>query len=880
MSEILNRSIKSISNLWSPRVERLIIITLPLYLLGIAIGVAGPYMGYLLFLRDLPSIQSLKTYLPPAATRVYSDKGEIIGEYFTEKRYVLPIQAIPGFVIEAFVAAEDIRFFEHHGVDYRGILRAFLKNVEAGKIVQGGSTITQQVAKSLLLSPEKSLRRKIREAVLSLIIEKYLTKEEILFLYLNRIYLGYSAYGVEAAAQNYFNKRVDQLNLAEAAMLAGLPSSPSQYSPAINPDKAHKRQHYVLEQMKSAGYITEEEFQQALQTPIRIQPRRVIAWEKAPYFAEFVRQYVEEKYGRELLYSGGLSVYTTVNLEMQGHAQRAVQKGLSELDKRQGFRGPLITLREDDLGIFCEAVRSREIGNDGLNSEKLYTAVVKGIDNAHKKAKVQVGLITGTILLADMRWARCPTNGIIHPNVRISDPGEALRVGDVIKVRLKTEPDQKKIGPGETPFFTLEQKPLVQSALLCLENKTGHVKAMVGGRNFFLSQFNRSIQSRRQPGSAFKPIIYAAAIDKNYSPSSIILDNPIVYHEKGMKKVWKPKNYDETWRGPTTLRNALIKSRNVVSVKLLMDIGVQYARNYARKMGIASHIYPNLSMALGVSGLSLLELTSAYSIFPNLGLHVKPIFITKIVDRQGHVLEENFPPDTDAYAPGYTQPEVQELIQEKEERLVSEEDFRELARMDGVPPDDNNQSAPEVLKYSRSLFGGDNWRRPSQVLSPSTAYIMTHLLEHTVQHGTGRCALALGKSVAGKTGTTNNFIDAWFIGFTPSFTTGVWVGFDEEKPLGRHETGSRAACPIWLEFMKNVMAGKEPEDFPVPPNIVFTKVNPDTGLLIDRLGQKYIYQAFKKGTIPSKAVPLDRIRSDPRRFFENTKIIDKRIFVD
>jgi len=848
-----------------------------------AMGVAVSHVIYAFFSRDLPSIHTLKNYLPPTATRVYSDDGIIIGEYFNEKRYVVPIQQIPGFVIDAFVAAEDNRFFEHQGVDYLGILRAFMINLEAGEIVQGGSTITQQVTKSLLLSPERSLKRKIREAILSLYLEKHLRKEEILFLYLNQIYLGYGAYGVEAAAQNYFNKHVDELNLAEAAILAGLPSAPSRYSPAINPHKARNRQRYVLGQMKSAGYITEKEFQRALEAPIHIRPRRVTAWEKAPYFSEFTRRYVEKKYGRDLLYNGGLSVYTTVNLQMQEYAQRAIQQGLRELDKRQGFRGPLKTLKPEEIEAFYQEIHSQEVGNDGLNPEKLYTAVVTRINNSgqNKTVTVRVGSIRGTILLKDMQWARRPTNGIIHSNARISDPADALRVGDVINVRPKTLPEKKNTGLDDVPLFLLEQEPLVQSALLCIENKTGYVKAMVGGRDFSQSQFNRCIQSRRQPGSAFKPIIYAAAIDKNYTPSSIVLDTPIVYYEKGMEKVWKPKNYEKTWKGPTTLRTALIKSLNIVTVKILMDIGVQYALKYAQKMGIISPLYPNLSMALGASGVSLLELTSAYSVFPNLGLYIKPTFIMKIVDRHGQVLEENLPPDLETFPPGYTQPEIDELIQEEKKPFDSKEDLRELARIDETSTARHNQSlkgTQEDLEYF--FFNGKSWRKPPQVISPMTAYIITHLLKGVVQYGTGRRVRALGKPVAGKTGTTNNLFDAWFIGFVPSLTTGVWVGFDEEKPLGRRETGSRAASPIWLNFMKNITKNRPPEDFHVPPNIVFARIDPNTGLLADESTQKSIYVAFKEGMIPSKVVPLDQIKSDPRRFFDNTTSSDKKLFLD
>jgi len=876
MQELRNKFVRAGLPRKGGRSGQSVIKSLTIYLVVIALSAAGPFVAYNIFLKDLPSIRSLKSYCPPVAARFYSDQGELIGEYFTEKRYVLPIESIPPFVVNAFIAAEDSRFFEHPGVDYIGILRALLKNIEAGEIVQGGSTITQQVAKSLLLSSERTLRRKIREAVLSLIIEKYLTKEEILFLYLNQIYLGHGAYGVEAAALNYFNKHVYELSIAEAAMLAGIPRAPSRYSPATNPDKARLRQHYVLEQMKLAGFLTDEELQKALTIPVQVQHKRIIAWEKAPYFTEFVRQYVENKYGRELLYEGGLSVYTTVNLEMQEYAQKAVEKGLRDLDKRQGFRGSLSTLDADKIEAFCEQIHIQEVGGNGFEPGKLYTAVVERVHSVEKKVSIRVGRFEGTILLEDMRWARRPTKGNLQPNGKVSDPSQVLSPGNVIKVVLKKrDEDQKRISSAERPLFKLEQQPLVEAALLCIENKTGYIKAMVGGRDFLQTRFNRSVQSRRQPGSAFKPIIYAAAIDKNYIPSSIILDTAIVHHDDGVEHVWKPSNYEDTWYGPTTLRKGLIDSRNVVTVRILMDIGIEYTLEYARNMGITSEIYPGLSMALGASGVSLMELTSAYSIFPNQGLHVKPVFITRIVDRHGKVLEEHLPFYQDAISADFARPPIHDLMEKTEDQLHEGPSLQEVSIIEPGPA-----TLPELSEYAASderkpQHGSSISDIPRQVISPETAYVMTNLLQQVLQYGTGRSLRGLGRPAGGKTGTTNNFWDAWFVGFTPSLTTGVWVGFDEEKPLGRHENGAHAAGPIWLEFMKKAEADTAPQDFPVPPGVEFAWVDPETGLLVDESSQKGIRQAFKAGTIPEDGVPMDKTRSDPRWFFKNINSSDK-----
>ncbi|MHB8769978.1 MAG: penicillin-binding protein 1A [Syntrophales bacterium] len=656
----------------TPRRRSLLgIIIIASLVIFVGAALAGSSMLYYLLLKELPSIAALKDYRPSITTRVYADNYELIDEFFLEDRKVIKYEDIPKIAIQAFVAAEDARFFQHRGFDMQSMSRAFFKNLEAGRIVQGGSTITQQVAKTLYLSPEKSYMRKIKEALLAYKIDTYLTKEEIITLYLNHIYLGHGTYGIEAASQGYFGKSAGDLTLAEAAMLAGLPKAPSNYSPYLHPERAYQRQAYVLTRMQEDGYITEAQKKQALSRALRfrsIKPKDKIA----PYFIENVRRYIQEKYGSDVLYKEGLEVYTTLNIPMQKAARDAMEQGLRELEEREGY-----------------------------------------------------------------------------------------------------------------------EKGLVQGALLAMDPKTGAVRAMVGGRNFNRSEFNRATQSRRQPGSAFKPLIYTAAFDKGMTPSTVIVDAPIIYPDPSSPDgVWKPKNFDEKFQGPTTLHNGLVHSRNIITIKILEEIGVDYAASYAVNMGITSQLSKNLSLALGTSGVTLQELIRAYGVLANEGKRVQPFFIAKIVDRTGHVFEE---------------------AQVKAE----------------------------------------------QVIDPRIAFMTSYVMQDVVESGTGQRVKRLGRPVAGKTGTTDDTRDAWFMGFTPSLVAGVWVGFDQERSLGRHEVGGRAAAPIWLYFAEKALQGMPVEVFPIPEGIVFTKVDPKTGAPAKPSTRGAIFECFLEGTTPANAQTVD-----------------------
>ena len=751
---------------------------------------------YLYLSENLPKITTLKDYRPPIITTVYSDDNRKIAEFYKERRIVVPLSKMPTMLKEAFVAAEDARFYTHKGIDVFSIIRAFFKNIEAGTIVQGGSTITQQVTKSFLLSPEKSYTRKLKEAILAYRIDKSFSKEEILFLYLNQIYLGHGAYGVEAASENYFGKSVQELNLAECAILAGLPQAPSRYSPFRHPERAKQRQIYALNRMVAEGYITNIQATEAINQVLDIKPRRNWYIEEVPVYTEHIRRYLEKKYGADTLYKEGLRVYAAVNIEMQKTARREITKGLKALDKRQGYRGPLNHLAPEDIEAYSKELQD-EHDEKPLEEGEAVKGVVIEVNDNEKTVTMRMGNALGTIDIKDMRWARKPDPEVSFYEDRVNYPGEVLRVGDVILAKIKG-----KIEDTDLWSLALEQKPKVQAALLCLETESGHVKVMVGGRDFKESQFNRAIQSRRQPGSAYKPVTYAAAVDKGYTPATMIIDSPIVFQDTERDFTWKPKNYKEKFFGPTLLRDALAKSRNVVTIKILKDIGIDYAIDYARKLGITSKLSRDLSIALGSSGVSLLELVNAYSVFANSGYRVEPAFVTKIVHRDGHEIEE----------------------------------------------------APPVRE---------------KVIEKSTAYIMTSLLESVVKQGTGRKVRALGRPVAGKTGTTNNLFDAWFVGFTPRYVTGTWVGFDEEGSLGKHETGARAASPIWLGFMQNIMQDKPVRAFQVPEGIVFSKIDAKTGLLPIPESEKTIFECFKEGTVPTEYTPKPDKVTDPEQFFKS-----------
>lgn len=598
----------------------------------VLLGVSG-YVFYLM--AKLPKVDRLTDYRPPIVSQVFGDDGTLVGEFYLERRIVVPTNKMPRKLIQAFVSAEDSNFYAHKGIDYLGIMRAAFKNIVSMSKKEGASTITQQVTKSMLLTPEKKFSRKIKEAILAKRMEERLSKDEILYLYLNQIYLGSGAYGVQAAAETYFGKNIEQLNLAEMSMLAGLPKAPNTYSPIKHIEKARERQGYVLDRMTNEGYITRVEADHARKTPIILQPMKKVNNEQSAYYLEHLRIQLEQKYGEEQLYKGGLKIYTTMNAGMQRAAYDSLRKGLKEVDKRQGFRGPTKYLDETEVEPFCSKVEDT-IDSAMLKSGETYQGVVVGFHPQKGEALVRVGERKGILSRKDMSWG-----GKIGMTNRYGKPekgGKGLTLGSVIEVSV-ISPEFNKEGAQ----FALDQTPDVQAALVSIDPRNGEVKAMVGGYDFKKSQFNRAIQAKRNAGSAFKPIIYAAALDKGLTSATIIEDEPVEY-PNGAGGIWKPQNYDHDFRGPVTMREALTYSINIVSVKIMEQIGAQYAAEYARRLGFTSQIPANLALALGAASISPFELTSAYTVFANKGMLTTPYFITKVTDNDGTVLQETPPP--------------------------------------------------------------------------------------------------------------------------------------------------------------------------------------------------------------------------------------------
>ena len=726
-----------------------------LMLLGIAgAGTAG-YVAYRELATDLPDVAALKDYQPSLVTEVYDRHEQLIAEFFVEKRRLVHLTEIPIYVRHATIAAEDSRFYSHGGVDYIGIGRAVWVNLRAGTTREGASTITQQVARNLFLTHERTLRRKIREAILARRIEKRYDKDSILQIYLNQIFYGHNTYGIEAAAQLYCGKSVADLSLADGAMIAGLPPAPNTYSPLRNPERSLRQRAHVLRRMVDEGYLNPEEAAAAEQEPLCSpgeRPHVTHRVNKAPYFIEHVRQHLEDKYGPTALYRGGFTVHTTLDLRLQQTAQRAIQDGLLTVDKRVrrgAWKRPSIS-----VVLTSDAARN--------------TALIEGITMAHGASPTVYDgdLLAGVVLEVQANSATVAvrkSRGVIKPGgsewIRsvAGEPGKfdgdltrLLRRGDVVRVQVM-QPDPE----GLSHQLALEQDPEVQGALLALEASSNHVVAVIGGYDFDSSQFNRALRAVRQPGSAFKPVIFAAAIEAGMNPTSQVSDNPIVREIPG-GGTWEPENYDQKFLGPIPLRLALTKSRNLATIDVLEKIGVDAACAYARRLGVRRELPCVLSLALGAAEMTLLDVTTLYGVFANQGIHTEPVFITRIVDRYGMIKEEH------------------------------------------------------MLTAQR-------------VMSPEVAYTVTNMLESVVQHGTGRRVRALERPAAGKTGTTNDFRDAWFIGYTPEIVAGVWVGFDNQVSLGKREGGGRVAAPIWLAFMQKALLGQPVTDFPIPPGIRFVR---------------------------------------------------------
>ena len=882
--------------------KKLIIVLATLAVLG-TIAAVGTYR-YLL--ASLPKLITVEDYEPLLVSQVYDRNGKKIGEFFRERRTLVPYKQIPKDVINAFLAAEDDQFFQHGGINYFAILRATLANLKAGHTVQGASTITQQVTKTLLLSNEKTLLRKVKEAMLAQEIEAHLKKEEILYLYLNQIYFGQGAYGIELAAQTYFRKPIQKLTLAEIAVLAGLPKAPSAYSPVTNPTRAKERQVYVLKRMAEVGSIKPEVAEAAIKEPIKVYLRENFE-SYAPFYLETVRLMLNAQLGEDTVLERGLKITTSLDLDKQLAAQEAVAAGLKELDKRQGFRGPLRSVTEPkEVGEFLLKTRNKLINDvipertilaDGkftdfgplnlkpdlkqglpfyLKPGTVAEAVVSKVDDEHGIVYMRLAEMEGLIDIETMTWARKPNADKRYDLDQIKKPSQALKMGDVVLVKVAGEKfgstrlnkvlavKKEKMDLNKYIALELDQEPLVEASLISIDQQTEDVIAMIGGYKFEKNknEYNRAIQAARQTGSSFKSIVYASALDKGYTPSTPIMDAPIVFEEnkkddddegQGDEKTWRPSNHSKSFGGDIIFRNALVKSLNVPTVKIIEDLKVDWATDYARRLGIFSKLNPDFTLALGSSSVTLYEMTKVFSEFGRLGKKTNPVLIKKVEDSQGKSVLLQVGLDM------RFQKEMAEFDKSFEDRRTA---YLEAQKNKGTEDAKKEaspvaQTAAQIAKDAKQQKADANFffEDPNQLIKPTTAYVMTSLLKAVVEdkNGTGGRAKALGRDVAGKTGTTNGYYDAWFIGYTPQIASGVWVGFDQEKSLGKGEVGGRAALPIWVDYMKAAHEDLPQMTFPVPEGIVFANIDSDTGQLASSGSKNIIRQAFVEGTEPTSA---------------------------
>jgi len=763
-----------------------------LFVVGVA-AVAGLLWH---FSKDLPDYSQLQDYEPPVMTRVHAADGSLVAEYAKERRLYIPIQAVPKRVINAFMAAEDKNFYEHGGLDFGGIARAgliYAQNFGGSGHLQGASTITQQVAKNFLLTNERTFSRKIKEALLAMKIERTYSKDKILELYLNEIYLGLGAYGIAAASLVYFDKSVNELSVSEAAYLAALPKAPNNYHPFRARDRALERRNWVIDQMAADGFIKAADAESAKRTPLGVttKPPSVHIF-AAEYFAEEVRREIYERYGEKKLYEGGLSVRTTLDTKLQVLARKTLVDGLVRYDQGRGYRGPVAKI---DVGADWGPKLAEQKALTDIAPWRL--AVVLDTGDRSARIGLQPGREPGGAVSKERDVGIIPLDGVKWAHVKGLAPkrvDQVLGAGDVVYVEPTNDQGQ----------YALRQIPEVSGAMVVEDPTTGRVLAMVGGFSYDESQFNRATQALRQPGSSFKPIVYSAALDNGYTPSSLILDAPIEIDQGAGQGTWSPENYEKDFFGPSTLRFGIEHSRNVMTVRLAQDIGMPLIADYAKRFGIYDNLPPYLSFALGAGETTLLRMVTAYGMIDNGGRRVKPTLIDRIQDRYGHT--------------------------------VYRHDQRECVGCDSKKWD--NQPEPSLID------------RREQVLDPMTAYQITSIMEGVVQRGTATVVNTLGRPVAGKTGTTNDYKDAWFIGFTPDIVAGVYIGYDKPKTLGRGQTGGHVSAPVVRDFLKDALAGKPPMPFRVPPGIKLVRVDLKTGARAGPGSARVILEAFKPGTAP------------------------------
>jgi len=774
----------------------------------------------LILTPTLPSIQDLPETQLKVPMRVYTADGELIAEFGEEKRIPVHIEEVPDLLIKAVLAAEDRSFFYHHGVDFAGILRAALHNLRTQSTGQGASTITMQVARNYFLSPEKTYTRKLKEILLSFKIERELSKQQILELYFNKIFLGHRAYGFAAAAQVYYGKTLQELTLPEMAMLAGLPKAPSRDNPLTNPDNALERRNIVLRQMYNLGFIDEATYTSAANTPLAATKHALKFAVEAPYVAEMVRQYMIQTYD-EKTYAGGFNVYTTLNAKDQQAANKALRAGILEYDRRHGYRGPAghVTLRgEPDSEHLDDALKDYHVVGD------LLPGVVLKVDDKSAQVYTQDG---ATIELGwnGLSWARAHIDeNAVGPLPKTAS--DVLKLGDIIYLEAIDDPaQQQEIGP-----WRLAQIPDVSGALVSLRPSDGAVLALTGGFDFYQSGFNRVTQAERQPGSSFKPFLYTAALDKGFTPASLVSGAPIVMEGDSPEEEWRPEDYTKKFYGPTRLRKALAESLNLVSVRLLRAIGVPYTIEYVQRFGFdAAKLPPNLSLALGTTSATPMQMVSAFAVFANGGYRITPYFITRVEDADHHVLEQA--------RPAVVCRDCDVPVATAATGTASAQPVTTASPGNPTPVADKPAVAPRVL-------------------TPEVNFLISSMMRDVIREGTGKGALVLGrKDLAGKTGTTNEYRDAWFSGFNGDVVTTAWVGFDQPTPLGRGETGAQAALPIWIDYMRAALQGTPEKPLVPPPDVVQTTINSDTGKPTTPDDPQAMQEYFIKGTETPQAAP-------------------------
>ena len=788
--------------------KRFLLAILSLFVLaGLAAGAVGAYV-LARASRDLPEYAQLAAYEPPVVSRFHAGDGRLLAEYATERRIFVPIDAIPKHVVHAFVAAEDQNFYKHPGIDPMGIARAVVANIERiakGRRPEGASTITQQVARNFLLNDDLSMERKIREAILAIRIEQVLSKDKILELYLNEIFLGQRSYGVAAAALNYFNKSLDELNIAEVAYLAALPKAPSNYHPVRRYDAAVARRNYVIGRMLEDGYITPEQAEAARTAPLatrRRDPTEIV--ENAEYFAEEVRRQMLARYGEETLYKGGLSVRTTLDPSLQVAATRALRDGLMAYDRRHGYRGPVAKLDGIDDWEQKLAQVPAPAGSEGWQLAAVLDLTAQA---------AEIGLrngVRGRIPLSELRWARKAQD---HQRLgpAVNRPQDVLARGDVVLVEPITQDERGTKLPEGT--YGLRQIPEVQGGLVAMDPHTGRVLAMVGGFSPQISSFNRATQAWRQPGSSFKPFVYLAALDNGFTPSSLVLDAPFAHDPGFGQPIWRPENYTQRHYGPTPLRVGMEHSRNLMTVRLAHAIGMDKVVAYAAKFGVMDRMQPFLPMSLGAGETTVLRMTTAYSMIVNGGKRITPTLIDRIQDRNG--------------------------------RTVFKHDTRVCPGCQDIAWRPGNE--PPMVPDERE-----------QVQDPRTAYQMVQMLEGVVRRGTAAASVGrfLPRPLAGKTGTTNDYKDAWFVGFSPDLAVGLYIGYDQPKEMGRDETGGGLAAPVFKDFMTVALKDAPVIPFRVPSGVRMVRVDPQTGEPAPPTLRNSIWDAFLPGTEPNAETPV------------------------